>query len=109
MANIDFDKTPFIAPNGKKIFGTIDTPVDFLEALGSDKTLRRTLSALPRVPMRFYRDSVIACEGDAAEHIFFVFRGVVRSCKIFKHGARNIVAFYLPGDLFGWTDLHTRS
>ena len=55
--------------------------------------------------MRFYRDNVIACEGDAAEHIFFVARGVVRSCKIFKHGVRNIVAFYLPGDLFGWTDL----
>jgi CRP/FNR family nitrogen fixation transcriptional regulator len=55
--------------------------------------------------MRFYRDSVIACEGDDAVNIFFVVSGVVRSCKIFQHGARNIVAFYLPGDLFGWTDL----
>ena len=105
MANIDFDKTPFIAPTGKKVFGTVDTPVDFLEALGNDKTLQRTLSPLLRVPMRFYRDNVIACEEDAAEHIFSVVRGVVRSCKIFQHGARNIVAFYLPGDLFGWTDL----
>jgi CRP/FNR family transcriptional regulator, nitrogen fixation regulation protein len=105
MANIDFDKTPFIAPNAKKVFGTVDTPVDFLEALGNDKTLQRTLSPLLRVPMRFYRDNVIACEEDAAEHIFFVVRGVVRSCKVFQHGARNIVAFYLPGDLFGWTDL----
>jgi hypothetical protein len=66
---------PFIAPNGKKIFGTVDTPVDFLEALGNDKTLQRTLSALSRVPMRFYRDNLIAGEGDAAEHIFFVVRG----------------------------------
>src|SRR5262245_20797869 len=105
MANLDFDKTPFIAPNRGKIFGTVDTPVDFLEALGNDKTLKRTLSPLLRVPIRFYRDNVIACEGDAAEHIFFVVRGVVRSCKIFKHGVRNIVAFYLPADLFGWTDL----
>ena len=102
MTNIDLDKTPSIAPN--HVFGTVDTPIDFLEALG-DKTLQRTLSALARVPMRFYRDNLIAGEGDAAEHIFFVVRGVVRSCKIFKHGARNIVAFYLPGDLFGWTDL----
>jgi CRP/FNR family transcriptional regulator, nitrogen fixation regulation protein len=101
MTNIDLDKAPFVAPKPEKIFGT----VDFLEALGNDKTLKRTLSALPQVPMRFYRDNVIAHEGDAAEHIFFVARGVVRSCKIFKHGARNIVAFYLPGDLFGWTDL----
>jgi CRP-like cAMP-binding protein len=102
MANIDFGKTPFI---GKKVFGTVDTPVDFLEALGNDKTLKRTLSPLLQVPVRFYRDNVIACEEDAAEHIFFVTRGVVRSCKIFQHGARNIVAFYLPGDIFGWTDL----
>ena len=105
MSNLDFDKTPFVAPKPNKIFGTVDTPVDFLEALGNDKTLKRTLSPLLRVPIRFYRDNVIACEGDAAEHIFFVARGVVRSCKIFKHGVRNIVAFYLPGDLFGWTDL----
>jgi hypothetical protein len=34
MANLDFDKTPFITPNGKKVFGTVDTAVDFLEALG---------------------------------------------------------------------------
>jgi CRP/FNR family transcriptional regulator, nitrogen fixation regulation protein len=99
MANLDFDKTPFIAPNSKKIFGTVDTAVDFLEALGI------TLSVLPRASMRFYRDNVIACEGVAAEHIFFVVKGVVRSCKIFQQGVRNIVAFYLPGDLFGWTDL----
>jgi CRP/FNR family transcriptional regulator, nitrogen fixation regulation protein len=105
MANLDFEKTPVVEPNDKRIFGTVDTPVDFLEALGNDKALQRTLSPLLRVPMRFYRDNVIACEGDAAEHIFFVVRGVVRSCKIFQHGARNIVAFYLPGDLFGWTDL----
>jgi CRP/FNR family nitrogen fixation transcriptional regulator len=105
MANLDFDKTPFSAPNGKKAFGTVDTPVDFLEALDTDEASKRTLSPLLRVPMRFYRDNVIAGEEDAAEHIFFVVRGIVRSCKIFEHGARNIVAFYLPGDLFGWTDL----
>ena len=105
MTNLDVDKTPFIAPKPEKIFGTVDTSVDFLEALATDKALKRALSALPRVPMRFYRDNVIACEGDDAENIFFVAKGVVRSCKIFKHGVRNIVAFYLPGDLFGWTDL----
>jgi CRP/FNR family transcriptional regulator, nitrogen fixation regulation protein len=105
MSNVDLDKAPLVAPKPNKIFGTVDTPVDFIEAFGAEKTVKRALSALLRVPIRFYRDNVIASEGDAAEHIFFVVRGVVRSCKIFKHGARNIVAFYLPGDLFGWTDL----
>jgi Cyclic nucleotide-binding domain len=108
-ANIDFDKTPFSAPNGKKVFGTVDTPVDFLQALGTDEAMKCALSPLLQVPMRFYRDNVIAGEEDAAEHIFFVVRGIVRSCKIFEHGARNIVAFYLPGDLFGWTDLQQNS
>jgi CRP/FNR family transcriptional regulator, nitrogen fixation regulation protein len=28
----------------------------------------------------------------------------VRACKTFQNGNRNIVAFYLPGDLFGWSD-----
>ena len=105
MTNVDFYKAPFVAPKANKIFGTVDTPVHLTEAFGTEKAVKRALSALPRVPMRFYRDNLIAYEGDAADYIFFVVRGVVRSCKIFQHGARNIVAFYLPGDLFGWTDL----
>jgi hypothetical protein len=85
MSNVDLDKAPLVAPKPNKIFGTVDTPVDFIEAFGAEKTVKRALSALLRVPIRFYRDNVIASEGDAAEHIFFVVRGVVRSCKIFKH------------------------
>jgi CRP/FNR family transcriptional regulator, nitrogen fixation regulation protein len=105
MTNLDLDKTPLVAPKPTKIFGTVDAPVDLAEAFGGGKTMERALSAFPRIPMRFYRENLIACEGDDAENIFFVVSGVVRSCKIFKHGVRNIVAFYLPGDLFGWTDL----
>jgi CRP/FNR family transcriptional regulator, nitrogen fixation regulation protein len=37
--------------------------------------------------------------------MFFVVSGVVRSCKVFESGSRNVVAFYLPGDLLGWSDL----
>jgi CRP/FNR family transcriptional regulator, nitrogen fixation regulation protein len=47
---------------------------------------------------------VIACEGDSADYLFLVVSGVVRHCKTFQNGTRNIVAFYLPGDLFGSTD-----
>ena len=104
-ANLDFGKTPFVAPNGNKIFGTVDASVEFLEALGADKTLKCTLSALQRGPFRIYRDNVIAGEGDCTDYIFFVVSGVVRSFKTFENGARSIVAFYLPGDLFGWSDL----
>jgi CRP/FNR family nitrogen fixation transcriptional regulator len=105
MTNIDFDKTPFVTPKDAKTFGTVDSSVDFFEALGADQALRRTLCALQRGPIRFCRDNVIAAEGDATDYIFFVIKGVIRSCKTFENGARSIVAFYMPGDVFGWSDL----
>jgi hypothetical protein len=81
MSNVDLDKAPLVAPKPNKIFGTVDTPVDFIEAFGAEKTVKRALSALLRVPIRFYRDNVIASEGDAAEHIFFVVRGSFEVAK----------------------------
>ena len=105
MTNIDFNKTPSLTPKNAKTFGNVDASVDFLEALSADQALKRTLSALQRGPISFYRDNVIAAEGDATDYIFFVVKGVVRSCKTFESGARSIVAFYLPGDVFGWSDL----
>jgi len=67
--------------------------------------LKRALAALQRGPVRFRRNNIIACEGDAADYIFLVVSGVVRSCKTFQNGSRSVVAFYLPGDLFGfWSE-----
>ena len=65
-------------------------------------TLKRALAALKRGPTRFQRNNVIACEGDAADYIFLVVSGVVRTCKVFENGGRKVAAFYLPGDLLGW-------
>jgi len=103
MTNLDLDKTPFVAPRPSKIFGTVDSAVDFLEAIDANKALKRKLSALQRGPVRFYRNNFIAGEED--DYIFFVVSGVIRSCKSYEDGTRSIVAFYLPGDLFGWSDL----
>jgi hypothetical protein len=50
MTTVDLDKTPFVAPKHAKTFGTVDTSVDFFEALGADQALKRTLSALQRGP-----------------------------------------------------------
>src|SRR5262245_29686631 len=69
-----------------------------------DETVRRALFALRRRLVRFFRDNVIACEGDAADYLFLLVSGVVRSCKRFQNGDRNIIAFYLPGDMFGWSE-----
>jgi len=74
------------------------------EAFVADRTLKLALSALQRGPIHFRRNNVIAYEGDSADYIFMVVSGVVRSCKTFRNGTRNVVAFYLPGDLFGWDD-----
>jgi len=52
----------------------------------------------------FFRDNVIAFDEDVADHLMFVVTGVVRSCKICKSGTRSVVSFYLPGDLFGWSE-----
>jgi len=101
MSNVDFDNPP----KPSRIFGTAEASVDLAEVVGNDETVKRAFSAFKQVPIRFYRDNVIACEGDPAEHIFYVVRGVVRSCRNFKAGVRNIVAFYLPGDFLGWTGL----
>jgi CRP/FNR family nitrogen fixation transcriptional regulator len=77
---------------------------DFPEVFGNELALKRALVALQRGPIRFHRNNVIACEGDAADYLFFVVSGVVRHCKTFENGTRNIVAFYMPGELFGWND-----
>ena len=70
----------------------------------SEHALKSALSALQRGPIRFKRNHVIACEGDSADYVFLVVSGVVRSCKTFHNGDRAVIAFYLPGDLFGWGD-----
>jgi hypothetical protein len=56
MANLDFYATPSIEINETKIFGTADTAAQFAKVFGDDASLQRTLSALQRGPVRFYRD-----------------------------------------------------
>ena len=40
-------------------------------------------------------------EGEPAEYLYEVVRGLVRSCKILGDGRRQIAGFYMPGDVFG--------
>jgi CRP/FNR family transcriptional regulator, nitrogen fixation regulation protein len=101
MTDIDF----LNAPKSGKIFGTVDCAVALSDVFAGDEKVNTAFSTLQQVPMRFYRDNVIACEGDRADNVFFLVRGVARTCKNCRQGVRNIVAFYLPGDFFGWTEL----
>ena len=48
------------------------------------------------------RNAEIFGEDEPAEHIYVVISGVVRICKLLGDGRRQIEAFCLPGDAFGW-------
>lgn len=68
------------------------------------KQAKRAVLSVRRGPIRYHRNSTIVCEGDPADYVFMVVDGIVRRCKTFQNGARAIVAFHTPGELFGWTD-----
>jgi CRP/FNR family transcriptional regulator, nitrogen fixation regulation protein len=51
--------------------------------------------------MRFGPDEEIFGESEAAEYVYKVIKGVVRTYKILSDGRRQIGGFYLPGDIFG--------
>jgi CRP/FNR family transcriptional regulator, nitrogen fixation regulation protein len=52
-------------------------------------------------PMRFTRNAEVYGEDEPAEYLYRVMTGVVRTYRMLDDGRRQIVAFYLPGDIFG--------
>jgi CRP-like cAMP-binding protein len=51
--------------------------------------------------MTFARNAEIYGEGEAADYIYRVVSGAVRTYKVLADGRRQIGGFYLPGDMFG--------
>ena len=81
-------------------------PFEGLEALlpGCHQQIARDrIFALRRGPIRYSRGAMIAFEGEDADYSYMVASGAVRSCKTYRGGSRSIAAFYLPGELFGWS------
>ena len=60
------------------------------------------------VPLNFARNSEIFAEGETAGYVYKIVSGVVRVSKLLPDGRRQISAFHLPGDMFGFEvdDLH---
>jgi CRP/FNR family nitrogen fixation transcriptional regulator len=52
--------------------------------------------------MAFARNSEIYGEDEAADYLYKVISGTVRTYKILADGRRQIQAFHLPGDIFGF-------
>jgi CRP-like cAMP-binding protein len=61
--------------------------------------------------MAYPRNSEIFGDNEAADYLYKVVSGSVRTYKILSDGRRQIGGFYLPGDIFGleFTDEHTLS
>jgi CRP-like cAMP-binding protein len=53
-------------------------------------------------PMPFARNAEIYGENEPAEYLYKVISGTVRTYKVLSDGRRQIGAFYLPGDVFGF-------
>ncbi|MCW5774316.1 MAG: cyclic nucleotide-binding domain-containing protein [Rhodospirillaceae bacterium] len=68
-----------------------------------------TFSGTAAATLKFDRNETIYYEGDEAEACYKVVSGMVRLCKLTEDGRRQITAFLMPGDMFGWTDLETHS
>ena len=52
-------------------------------------------------PMRFARNAEIYGEDEPAEFLYQVVSGAVRTYRMLDDGRRQVIAFYLPGDIFG--------
>jgi CRP/FNR family transcriptional regulator, nitrogen fixation regulation protein len=63
------------------------------------------------IPMSFGRNMEIYAEGEPSGHVYKVVSGVVRVSKLLPDGRRQISAFHLPGDMFGFeaNELHHAS
>jgi CRP/FNR family nitrogen fixation transcriptional regulator len=61
--------------------------------------------------MRFSRNTEIYGEDEPAEYLYQVVSGAVRTYKVLEDGRRQICAFHLPGDIFGFEagDTHMAS
>ncbi len=63
------------------------------------------------VAMNFARNAEIFAEGEGAGYVYRLVSGVVRVSKLLPDGRRQISAFHLPGDMFGFEidDIHHTS
>ena len=57
--------------------------------------------AMMGAPMRFARNAEVYGEDEPAEYLYQVISGAVRTYRMLDDGRRQVVAFYLPGDIFG--------
>src|ERR1700758_360059 len=77
------------------LFASAGTQADTIELMGAC--------------MSFARNSEIYGENEPADYLYKIVSGTVRTYKVLLDGRRQIGAFHLPGDIFGFEtgDEHT--
>jgi CRP/FNR family nitrogen fixation transcriptional regulator len=58
--------------------------------------------AAPGISMKLCANKEIFGEGDPADFVYTVMSGAARSSRLLSDGRRQIAAFHLPGDVFGF-------
>ena len=91
MTNVDFGN-----PKSGKIFGTVEASVELAEVVGNDEAVKRGFSALKQVPICFYRDNVIACEGFPPNTSFLLCEGSSAVAEISKWVSATSLPFIYP-------------
>jgi CRP/FNR family transcriptional regulator, nitrogen fixation regulation protein len=77
---------------------------------GAAGSLDQTMQLMGAV-MQYPRNAEVFGEDEPAEYLYKVVSGGVRTCKILDDGRRQVGAFHLAGDIFGFEfgDKHTLS
>lgn len=76
-------------------------------SIGSCRSRQPVFTLLSNVPelagaiMPFERNAEIYGEGEPAEYVYKVISGAVRAYRVLSDGRRQVIGFYLPGDVFG--------
>ncbi|SKA12124.1 helix-turn-helix domain-containing protein [Consotaella salsifontis] len=76
--------------------------LSFQPSDSASDTLLADVFATAGVRMVYGPNAEIYAEEDSADYVYQVVSGVVRSCKLLSDGRRQIGAFHLPGDVFGF-------
>jgi CRP/FNR family transcriptional regulator, nitrogen fixation regulation protein len=76
--------------------------VSYRSALSSTSDSPLPVGSRDMPVLHFRAESEIYAEGDFARSFYKVMRGVVRTCKFLSDGRRQIDAFYVAGDVFGF-------
>jgi CRP/FNR family nitrogen fixation transcriptional regulator len=78
-------------------------PLDiFVRPAGDNPACRLGAINLAGQSLAFRRNAEIYGEGTPAGYLYKVVSGAVRTCRVLADGRRQIQAFYMPGDVFGF-------